>query len=1165
MSTTIESLELEILSSSKSAESGLDKLTASLEKLKVATKGGLGLGAVANQIKKVSDATNGISGTNVDNVTGLAKAIQLLGGTKISSTIATQITAMSTALNGADFTGGAEKMRSLVDALAPLSNLPKANLASYVNNIKRLPEALNALDDDTISALTDKIQKLAVALKPLGDEMQKVANGFSAFPAKIQRLIANTNSLAAANNKASTSYINLWAKLKMAATAVKSMASKIGSAMRETMSYYETINLFSVSMGKYAIEAYNYAEKVSELMGIDPAQWMKYQGTIMTLATGFGIASDRAYTMSQQLTQLAYDISSFREIGIEEAMQKIQSGFAGELEPLRAIGYDLSQAKLEAVAFSLGIDKSVSSMTQAEKAQLRYYAIMTQVTMAQGDMAKTLDSPANQLRIFKAQVTQAARAIGSIFIPALNAVLPYAIAVAKVIRILAENIASLFGYEMPEVEYSGVEQLESGAEGANNALDDAANSAKKLKSYMLGFDELNVINPNEGQGDDLGETLEQFNFKLPAYDFIGEATESRVSQIVEDMKEWLGLTGEINSWADLFDTNLGKILKKVGKIAIGIAAWKLTKAFLDGLATFKAIVSTPSYSIALSAAITVTGIVFAFEDMADAIENGLDGFNFAGIVGNSLLGAGGAAWLGSTVATWITKSFGGSAVATALTKAATNLGLGSAGAAGAAIASGIAGIILGIPTMLVGIYDACKNGIDWLSGLLIPIGATAAGAGVGTLVGAAIGSVGGPLGAGIGALIGLAVGLITDGVILIVQNWEKISDWFESTFATIGQFFVDLWDGVVAVWSTVAEWFDTNVISPIANFFSGLWEGIVSVAQSSWDSIVRVVESCWKGIKSVFSPIIEWFGKLFSSVYQTISDVFYNIGVIAKGCWEVIRVAWKVVAEWFDTKVITPVANFFSTMWTNVKKWATSAWDGIKTVFDVVGNWMNTNVIKPVANFFSGMWTGFLDGAKSAWNGVKTVFNSVATFFKDIFTNAWQGVVKVFSVAGSIFVDIKDGIVSAFKRVVNGLIGGLNKVIAIPFNGINTALNAIKKINILGITPFEGLKTISIPQIPTLAEGGFPDLGQMFIAREAGPELVGTIGSRSAVVNNDQIVESVSAGVYQAVLAALGSGGDEGGDTQIVINLDGEKIYENQQRVARNRGYNLGMGAFSFG
>ena len=122
----------------------------------------------------------------------------------------------------------------------------------------------------------------------------------------------------------------------------------------------------------------------------------------------------------------------------------------------------------------------------------------------------------------------------------------------------------------------------------------------------------------------------------------------------------------------------------------------------------------------------------------------------------------------------------------------------------------------------------------------------------------------------------------------------------------------------------------------------------------------------------------------------------------------------------------------------------------------------------------------------------------------------------MFSVAGEIFVDIKDGIVTAFKKVVNGIITGLNKVIAVPFNGINTALKKIKSIEIVGIKPFNGLKTINVPQIPLLAEGGFPATGQMFIAREAGPEMVGTIGNKSAVVNNEQIIAGISEGVADA-------------------------------------------------
>ena len=112
------------------------------------------------------------------------------------------------------------------------------------------------------------------------------------------------------------------------------------------------------------------------------------------------------------------------------------------------------------------------------------------------------------------------------------------------------------------------------------------------------------------------------------------------------------------------------------------------------------------------------------------------------------------------------------------------------------------------------------------------------------------------------------------------------------------------------------------------------------------------------------------------------------------------------------------------------------------------------------------------DGAKNAWEGIKKVFSTVATFFKNIFTNAWEGVKKVFSIGGKIFDGIKDGILNGFKAIVNAIIGGINKVVSIPFNGINWALKKIRDIEILGISPFKNLiKTIDIPQIPKLATG----------------------------------------------------------------------------------------------
>lgn len=125
-------------------------------------------------------------------------------------------------------------------------------------------------------------------------------------------------------------------------------------------------------------------------MGIDPADWMRNQGIFQTLTTGFGVSAAKAEIMSKNLTQLGYDLSSFFNIAVGDAMQKLQSGISGELEPLRRLGYDLSQTRLKAIALQNGIKQSFNKMNQAQKSQLRYVAIMQQVTTAQGDMARTL-------------------------------------------------------------------------------------------------------------------------------------------------------------------------------------------------------------------------------------------------------------------------------------------------------------------------------------------------------------------------------------------------------------------------------------------------------------------------------------------------------------------------------------------------------------------------------------------------------------------------------------------------------------------------------------------------------------------------------------------------------------------------------------------------------
>ena len=446
-------------------------------------------------------------------------------------------------------------------------------------NAKSAEKSINAL-----IATLDKLKQATAGACGLGnvsDKMGELADKMS----KIKKI---NLGLPAANNKSAKSFSLFGSKALASAFSLHKVTDAVSSWIGKSNEYVENLNLFTVSMSEYASAAQEYAETVGEAMGIDPSTWMRNQGVFMTLATGFGVASDRANTMSQQLTQLGYDISSFFNVSVEDAMQRLQSGIAGELEPLRRLGYDLSKAKLEAIALSLGIDKTFDSMTQAEKAQLRYYAIMTQVTTAQGDMARTLDSPANQLRILKAQLEQAARALGNVFIPALNAVLPYGIAAVRILRELANAVASLFGYKLPTVDYSGVT---TGAIDAAETLDTATGSAKKLKKALLGIDELNVLSdPSGGAGASAGGGGSGFDFDLPTYDFMGEINKN-ADKAYKTMKKILSpITSILKALmeykeivlAGLALAALGKLWTKLKKFWKWFAALKFVELFVDG-------------------------------------------------------------------------------------------------------------------------------------------------------------------------------------------------------------------------------------------------------------------------------------------------------------------------------------------------------------------------------------------------------------------------------------------------------------------------------------------------------------------------------------------------------------------------------------------------------
>lgn len=1097
----IQGLEFQIVNDSTQAVAGLQNLINTLNRLKTATNGGAtGLSKTAQGIRELSNSLKGLnSGDASQKITRLTNALTALsqvGNVKISSSIANQLTAINTALAGLKWTDG-DKLTSLANGLRPLSELGKANMTTFINQLSKLPKVIEDLEAADIDKFTQQMTALAAAMKPFADEMQKVSNGFSAFPSKIQKLITSTEKYNASARKATATTGKFTSGLKalnVAAVAItfRKIGHFIAQAVTESNKYQEDLNLFTVALGQYAAEAQNYAEKVSDVMGIDPAQWLRNQGVFNTLLTGFGDTAERAQLMSQNLTQLGYDISSFFNISIEDAMQKLQSGISGELEPLRRLGYDLSQARLEQTALNLGIKESVANMTQAEKAELRYYAIMTQVTTAQGDMARTLEAPANQLRILQAQLTQAARAIGNIFIPALNAILPYAIAVVQVIREIANALANLAGFKLTDVDYSGVNSAAVGAGSLADNLDDAAGAAKKLKQYTAGFDELNVFAPNTGSGSGAGAGgAGGFDFDLPTYDFLGDAVQTRIGEIKKMIEDTLA---EITTIVSGFMLAVGAILVVTGvNIPLGVG---LMAAGAVGLAATVGLNWTAMSSELASTLALITGVVGGFLLALGAIM-AFSGANLP--LGIALMALGGASLVSAAVINWHNSDRHLTDALTTLTGvlAGASLAVGAMLAfTGVATGLGIALMAVGAVTLVSAAALNWNSIPDALASPLSRVGLLVSGA---TLALGAILAFSGCMPLGIALM---AIGA-TSLVSVMALNWNGLSDEIQN---------------VIAIITTVVSMAFLAIGAALAFSGANIPLGLALLAA---------------GAVTMGTAIMPNWNDLSDNVQQKISMITTVVGgaLLAVGA----ILALSGVALPLGLGLMAAGALSLGAV-------ATLNWDFV------------VNSIKKVVSVITGILSGALIvlGVLLCLSGAGVGLGlAVLAAGLSLSYAAWT---------------LDDNPITRFVRqmansiigLVNGVIDAINDMFHIQFNGLS----------VMGITliPAFDIRLVDIPHIPFFEDGGFPNEGQLFIAREAGAEMVGAMGRRTAVANNDQIVEGISAGVSVAndgVIAAIYALLNVVEEKDFSVNIGDNQIGESYDRYNRARGVRVNTGAFS--
>lgn len=1097
----IQGLEFQIVNDSTQAVTGLQNLINTLNRLKTATNGGAtGLSKTAQGIRELSNSLKGLnSGDASQKITRLTNALTALsqvGNVKISSSIANQLTAINTALAGLKWTDG-DKLTSLANGLRPLSELGKANMTTFINQLSKLPKVIEDLEAADIDKFTQQMTALAAAMKPFADEMQKVSNGFSAFPSKIQKLITSTEKYNASARKATTTTGKFTSGLKalnVAAVAItfRKIGHFIAQAVTESNKYQEDLNLFTVALGQYAAEAQNYAEKVSDVMSIDPAQWLRNQGVFNTLLTGFGDTAERAQLMSQNLTQLGYDISSFFNISIEDAMQKLQSGISGELEPLRRLGYDLSQARLEQTALNLGIKESVANMTQAEKAELRYYAIMTQVTTAQGDMARTLEAPANQLRILRAQLTQAARAIGNIFIPALNAILPYAIAVVQVIREITNALANLAGFKLTEVDYSGVNSAAVGAGSLADNLDDAAGAAKKLKQYTAGFDELNVFAPNTGSGSGAGAGgAGGFDFDLPTYDFLGDAVQTRIGEIRKMIEDTLA---EITTIVSGFMLAVGAILVVTGvNIPLGVG---LMAAGAVGLAATVGLNWTAMSSELASTLALITGVVGGFLLALGAIM-AFSGANLP--LGIALMALGGASLVSAAVINWHNSDRHLTDALTTLTGvlAGASLAVGAMLAfTGVATGLGIALMAVGAVTLVSAAALNWNSIPDALASPLSRVGLLVSGA---TLALGAILAFSGCMPLGIALM---AIGA-TSLVSVMALNWNGLSDEIQ------------------------------NVIAIITTVVSVAFLAIGAALAFSGANIPLGLALLAAGAVTMGTAIMPNWNDLSDNVQQKISMITTVVGgaLLAVGA----ILALSGVALPLGLGLMAAGALSLGAV-------ATLNWDFV------------VNSIKKVVSVITGILSGALIvlGVLLCLSGAGVGLGlAVLAAGLSLSYAAWT---------------LDDNPITRFVRqmansiigLVNGVIDAINDMFHIQFNGLS----------VMGITliPAFDIRLVDIPHIPFFEDGGFPNEGQLFIAREAGAEMVGAMGRRTAVANNDQIVEGISAGVSVAndgVIAAIYALLNVVEEKDMSVVIGDNEIGHSYDRYKEKRGRQVSTGVFA--
>lgn len=1125
MGAEIDRLEVQVEAQATKANNQIDKLVAKLNVLSssLSNVNSGGLTGLSSGVSKFAQASTQLSNVKTADFTRLAKNIEKIGSMDSVSLVnsATSLSKFTTALSSLNSVAVSDNVQQIGTLAKGIAQLGYTSATKAIENIPKLATAMKQLIttlsgvpkvSQNLIDMTNALAKLSRTGASSGRAANSLAKSLDTYTYSTGKASRGTFSLASALGKL---YATYWVVFRA--------LSKIGEAIDISSDLTEVQNVVDVTFGNMAYKVEELAQTSIEQFGMSELALKQYASRFQAMGAAMGIdknlisnansflsqqtngyieLSDSLSDVSLNLTKLTADMASFYNVEQSDVAEDLSSVYTGMTRPLRQYGLDLTEATLKEWAMKNGLDANIDSMTQAEKTMLRYQYVLANTGAAQGDFARTADTWANQVRILKQNFQQLASVIGGVFInalkplvKALNAAMSHIIAFAKTI---SNALGKIFGWKYEEGSGGFASDFDDVADSTGDISDNlagAADSAKKMRSYLLGIDELNVIEPEDasassgssgagtggaggsGAGTDGGWVKTDSIFK----DF-----ESDIDTLYE-LGEYIGkaITDALNSidWESVYEgaRNFGK----------GLAE------FLNGLISpelFGAVGRTIAGALntAIYAALSF-GETFDFYDFGVSIATGINEFfrtfDFAS--------------LAQTLNVWVDgfKDFVSGFLKTISWK---DILEGAADFLGELEIDTVAVIIGGFTLNYLGKLlsaDVLKDT------LLKKFTYIAKEAGLSTGV-ATLGT----------ALFTIEVVLTLEQFMSDFQEWKSNIEeygWEEGRRKTADENLANPYidsseynkniEDMAERWDTLRKKLaEENLANPYVD--TSNYNKNIEEIKFWWQNLKTKLSEKWDGMSNWFTDNISpWFTE------DKWMELWENVKSAASTKWGEFISWWNSTGfgVWFNENVApyfeetnwssmySIIRSALEAVWGNLVKW----WEDT-----AIYNWYN-NSVKPW--FDLEKWTEMYSTIKTALNNV---WDELVTWWNNTAIYRWynDNVKPWFDADKWTFSGIKEGLSNAFnaavdaiKSIWNEFANWLNDALTFTFDGIELP-------NGETIASFE----VCLGKLPTFQTGGFPEDG-LFMANHG--ELVGKFSNgRTAVANNEQIIDGITRGVAQA-------------------------------------------------